>query len=103
MAVATQAKETTGILEKTFRAGEQAAKVVVNVERVKDQLTHVVEDAKTEAQRYAKRTRRAAEDLTEETAYRIKHDPFQAVALTFATGFVLGALAGWAISKKSKG
>jgi ElaB/YqjD/DUF883 family membrane-anchored ribosome-binding protein len=102
MAVAAPAKAETGLLEKTFHAGEQLAQTVVNAERVKAQLNHAVEDAKIEAQRFAKRTRRAAEDLTEETAYRIKHDPFQAVAITFGAGFALGALAGWAISRRGK-
>lgn len=102
MAVSAPAKETTGLLEKSLQAGEQLAQTVINAERIKTQLTHAVEDARTEAQRFAKRTRRAAEDLTDETAYRIKHDPFQAVAITFGAGFVLGTLAGLIVSRRGK-
>ena len=95
-------KESTGILEKSLHVGERVAQAVIQTERFKDQFTHVVEDAKTEAQRAIKRTRRAAEDLTEDTAYRIKHDPFRAVAYTFGAGFALGALVSWAVTRHQK-
>ena len=95
-------KESTGILEKSLHVGERVAQAVIQTERVKDQLTHAVADAKTEAQRYAKRTRRAAEDLSEDAAYRIKHDPFRAVAYTFGAGFALGALVSWAVAQRKK-
>ena len=48
-----------------------------------------------EARRIAKRGRYAAEDLVDETTYRIKRDPLRSVAITFAIGLGVGALAGW--------
>ena len=102
MTATAPTKEATGILEKTLHVGERVAQAVIQTERVKDQLTHAVEDVKTEAKRYAKRTRRAAEDLSEEAAHRIKHDPFSAVAITFGAGFLLGTLVSWAVAQRSK-
>ncbi len=106
MTATAPTKESTGILEKSLHVGERVAQAVIQTERVKDQLTHAVEDlkedVKAEAQRAIKRTRRAAEDLTEDTAYRIKHDPFRAVACTFGAGFALGALASWAVTRRQK-
>jgi len=57
--------------------------------------SHAVEDAMTEARRMAKRGRYVAEDLVDETAHRIKRDPFRSVAITLAVGLGIGALAGW--------
>ena len=102
MTTTAPTKESTGILEKSLHIGERVAHAVIQTERVKDQLTHAVEDAKTEAQRALKRTRRATADLNEDTAYRIKHDPFRAVAYTFGAGLALGALISWAVARQSK-
>ena len=49
----------------------------------------------TEAKRFAKRGRYAAEDFIDDAAYRVKRDPFRSMALGFAIGLSLGALIMW--------
>ena len=46
------------------------AQVAAEASRLKDAASHAVEDAVTEAKRFAKRSRYIAEDLVEETARR---------------------------------
>jgi ElaB/YqjD/DUF883 family membrane-anchored ribosome-binding protein len=43
----------------------------------------------------ARRGRAATEDLVDDAAYRIKHDPIRSVAMGLAIGFGLGALVVW--------
>lgn len=80
------------LLEKAAHAGAQVAQAAVAAERVKERINHAVEDSVTAARRTARRTRYAAEDLVDETAYRIKREPLRAVAVMFSVGFGLGAL-----------
>ncbi|MFN7947574.1 MAG: hypothetical protein U0Z53_19650 [Blastocatellia bacterium] len=88
------------ILEKAAHAGAaHAAQVAVTAERVKEQLNQVVEDSLNAARRTARRTRYAAEDLVDETTYRIKREPLRAVALVLGIGFGLGTLAGALITR----
>jgi len=47
------------------------------------------------ARRLARSGRRAAEDLLDDTAYRIRRAPLHSVAICFVIGLGLGALAGW--------
>src|SRR4029450_6163442 len=63
--------------------------------RLKTAASHAVEDAVTEAKRFARRGRYAAEDLMEDAAHRVKRDPLRSVAFGFVLGLSLGALAVW--------
>ena len=87
--------EKSGLLGKAVNAGERVVELGAEASRLKVRASHAVEDAVTEARRLAKRGRYAAEDLVDETAYRIKRDPLRSVAITFAVGLGVGALAGW--------
>ena len=87
--------EKGSLLGKAVHAGERVIQVGAEASRLKVKASHAVEDAMTEARRIAKRGRYAAEDLVDETAYRIKRDPLRSVAITFAVGLGVGALAGW--------
>ena len=49
-----------------------------------------------------KRGRYAAEDIVEDTAHMIKHDPFRSVGVAFGIGFGLGAILGLLVACKSK-
>jgi hypothetical protein len=51
------------------------------------------------ARRLALRGRRAAEDLLDDTAYRVRRDPLRAVAVCFVIGVGLGMLAGWRVTR----
>src|SRR5262249_51630798 len=70
--------------------------------RLKTAASHAVEDAVTEAKRFAKRGRYAAEDLMEDTAHRVKRDPLRSVGFGFAVGFSLGALAVWVANARGQ-
>ena len=87
--------EKKSLLGTAVHVGERVAEIGVEAARLKARASHAVEDTMVEARRMAKRGRYAAEDLVDETAYRIKRDPLRSVAITFAVGLGIGALAGW--------
>ena len=95
--------DKASLIGKAVHAGERVIQVGVEAARLKVQASHAVEDAMVEARRLAKRGRHAAEDLVDDTAYRIKKDPLRSVAITFAVGLGIGALAGWLAGRNGKG
>ena len=90
-----EANQRNSLLDKATQFGERLAQVGGDAARLKSVASHAVEDAVTDAKRFAKRGRYAAEDLIDDAAYRVKRDPFRSVALGFAIGFSLGALTIW--------
>jgi ElaB/YqjD/DUF883 family membrane-anchored ribosome-binding protein len=90
-----EANQKSSLLDKAAQLGERLVEVGGDAARLKSVASHAVEDAVTEAKRFAKRGRYAAEDLIDDAAYRVKRDPFRSVALGFAVGFSLGALVIW--------
>ena len=88
-------EEKSGLLGKAVHAGERVVELGAEAARLKVRASHAVEDTMVEARRLAKRGRYAAEDLVDETVYRIKRDPLRSIAVTFAVGLGIGALAGW--------
>src|SRR5499433_719061 len=90
-----EANQKSSLLDKAAQLGERLVEVGGDAARLKSVASHAVEDAVTEAKRFAKRGRYAAEDLIDDAAYRVKRDPFRSVALGFAIGFSLGALVIW--------
>ena len=94
--------EKGSLLGKAVHAGERVIQVGAEASRLKVQASHAVEDAMIEARRLAKRGRYAAEDLVDETTYRIKRDPLRSVAVTFAVGLGIGALAGWLAGRNGR-
>jgi ElaB/YqjD/DUF883 family membrane-anchored ribosome-binding protein len=89
------------LLGKAVHAGERVIEVGAEAARLKVRASHAVEDAVLEARRLAKRGRYAAEDLVDDATYRIKRDPLRSVAITFAVGLGVGALAGWLAGRNS--
>jgi ElaB/YqjD/DUF883 family membrane-anchored ribosome-binding protein len=69
---------------------------------LKTTASHAVEDAVSEAKRFAKRSRHAAEDLMEDAAYRVKRDPLRSVGLGLAIGLGMGALAVWMATRNAR-
>jgi len=92
--------EKITLLGKTTQVGEHLAEVGDKVARLKTAASHAVEDAVTEAKRFAKRSRYAAEDLVEDAAHRIKHNPLRSVGVSAAIGLGTGALAVWLATHK---
>jgi len=90
-----EASQKSSLLDKATHFGERLVQAGGDAARLKSVASHAVEDAVTEAKRFAKRGRYAAEDLIDDAAYRVKRDPFRSVALGFAIGFSLGALIIW--------
>jgi ElaB/YqjD/DUF883 family membrane-anchored ribosome-binding protein len=87
--------EKNTLLGKATQVGEQLAELGDKAARLKTEASHAVEDAVTEAKRFAKRSRYAAEDFVEDAAHRIKHDPLRSVGLGVAIGLCIGALVVW--------
>src|SRR5216684_3203602 len=94
--------EKSSLLGKAVHAGERVVELGAEASRLKVRVSHAAEDAMTEARRMVKRGRNAAEDLVDETAYRIKRDPLRSVAITFAVGLGVGALAGWLAGRSGR-
>src|SRR6266404_281725 len=91
-----------GLLRKAVHVGERVVELGAEASGLKVRASHAMEDAMTEARRLAKRGRYAAEDLVDETTYRIKRDPLRSVAITFAVGLGVGALAGWLAGRSGR-
>ena len=94
--------EKSSLLGKAMHVGERLVEVGGEATRLKTAASHVVEDAVTEAKRVAKRSRYAAEDLMEDAAHRVKHDPLSSVGLGFAIGLGMGALAVWMATRNAR-
>lgn len=90
--------------EKDFikEATEKIAQTGLDVEKLKEKASHVIEDGITDAKRMIKKGRYAAEDLVDDTTHYIKHDPWRSVGVTFAVGFGLGAIVGLLLARETK-
>lgn len=86
----------------TAQVGEQLAYAGMEVDRMKVKMAQAVDDGVDAARKAVKRSRHAAEDMIDETAYKIKHDPLQSVAITFGIGLGLGVLIGWILGREKK-
>jgi ElaB/YqjD/DUF883 family membrane-anchored ribosome-binding protein len=84
--------EKITLLGKAMHVGECLTEAGDKAAHLKTEASHAVEDAVTEAKRFAKRSRYAAEDFMEDAAHRIKHDPLRSVGLGIAIGLGIGAL-----------
>jgi ElaB/YqjD/DUF883 family membrane-anchored ribosome-binding protein len=95
-----EANQKNSLLGKVTHFGERLGQVGGDAGRLKTAASLAVEDAVTEAKRFAKRGRYAAEDLMEDAAHLVKRDPFRSVGLGFAIGFCMGALALWIATRR---
>ncbi len=91
-----------GFFKEAVGVAEQAANAAFDVEKLKLAASHVVEDKMADARRMIKKGRYAAEDLVDDTAHRIKHEPFRSVGIACGVGFGLGIFAGWLVTSRFK-
>jgi ElaB/YqjD/DUF883 family membrane-anchored ribosome-binding protein len=93
--------DKNSLLEKAMHVGERLVEARGEATRLKTAASHAVEDALTDAKRFARRGRYAAEDLMEDAAHRVKRDPLRSVALGFVLGLSIGALAVWVATREA--
>lgn len=91
-----------GILKEAAGVAVKAAKAKLDVDEWKHKAEHYMEDAVDNAKRMARRGKHAAEDLIDDTEYRIKKEPFRAVGVVFGVGMGLGLMTGWMIARLTR-
>ena len=97
-----EVNEKHSLLGKDMHVRDRLAEVGGEAARLKAAASHAVEDAVTEAKRFAKHSRYAAEDLMEDAAHRVKRDPLRSVALGLAIGLGMGALSVWVATRDAR-
>jgi ElaB/YqjD/DUF883 family membrane-anchored ribosome-binding protein len=88
------------ILEKTMEVRDQLG---AEVKRVKKAVADAVDSGVVAARRAVKQGRRAAEDLVDDTEYRVKQHPLSALGVTFGIGMGLGAAIGVLLARNGRG
>ncbi len=91
-----------GFIKNAIQAAEDVALAGLKVEKLKARAATAIEDGMVDAKRMVKRGVYAAEDLIDDTEYRIKKDPFASVGITFGAGIAVGAFLGWLITYKTR-
>ncbi len=91
-----------GFFGKAVGWVEDAALAGFEVEKLKTRATHVAEEGMAETKRLLKKGEHAAEDLIEDTAHKIKHDPWRSVGISLGVGFGLGILTGLLLTYQTK-
>jgi ElaB/YqjD/DUF883 family membrane-anchored ribosome-binding protein len=94
--------DKSSLLGKARHVGERLMEVGDEVSRLKTEASQAVEDRVVAARRLAKRSRYAAEDLIDDVAHHIKHEPLRSVAIGLAIGFGMGALAVWIATRTAR-
>jgi ElaB/YqjD/DUF883 family membrane-anchored ribosome-binding protein len=97
-----EGNEKSSLLGKAMHLGRRLVEMRGEASRFKTAASHVIEDAVTDAKQLTKRSRYAAEDFMKDAARRVKRDPLRSVALGFAVGLGMGALAVWVPTHNAK-
>jgi ElaB/YqjD/DUF883 family membrane-anchored ribosome-binding protein len=90
----------TEILEKNTEVHDQLG---AEIKRMNVAVTDAVEAKLGAARRAVKQGRRAAEDLVDDTEYRVKQHPFSALGISFGIGMGLGAAIGVLLARYGRG
>ena len=85
---------------KVFETPAIAEDMLREASKLGGKVTDAVKDSVRVANQQYRRSRDAAEDMLHEAKYTIKRKPFAAVAIGFASGFVLGGLFACAAMRK---
>jgi ElaB/YqjD/DUF883 family membrane-anchored ribosome-binding protein len=91
--------DKNSLLGKVRHVGERLMEVGGEVSRLKTEASQAVEDGVAAARRFARRGRATTEDLIDDAAHHIKHEPLRSVVMGLAIGFGLGALAVWLVTR----
>jgi ElaB/YqjD/DUF883 family membrane-anchored ribosome-binding protein len=86
------------VKDRIVDATRHAADLSHEARLLKSIAENVIEDGVHAAKRAMKSVQRGVEtleDFRDETAYRVKREPFKAVGLAAGVGLVLGIAAGW--------
>jgi len=83
------------LLDKGLDAIRRAAQLSHEAKRLKTLATDAVEDGLHTAKRAAITAGRNAAEFSDDIAHEVKRKPFTAMAIVFASGMLLGMLAGW--------
>jgi ElaB/YqjD/DUF883 family membrane-anchored ribosome-binding protein len=89
----------TEIIEKTIEVRDQLG---AEVKRVKEAVADAVDNGIVAAKRAVKQGRRAAEDLVDDTEYRVKQHPFGALGVSLGVGLGLGAAVGLLLARNGR-
>ncbi len=92
-------EQEEGGWKKAMLAEEKLSQMSAEATRIKERMSHAMEDGVDAARRAMRKGKYAAEDLLDETAYRIKRDPINSVAITFGVGMGLGVMIGWLLTR----
>lgn len=91
--------ETNSRMSNALETVGKIAEVGVDFRLLKKRLEDAVEDAVLDAERMAKHGRRAMEEVTEDTTYWMKKNPWQSVGYTAGAAFGIGLCVGWFTSR----
>ena len=94
--------DKNNLLGKARHIGERLIEVGGEVLRLKSEVSRAVEDGVVAARRLARRGRYATEDLIDDAAHRVKHEPLRSVAMGLAIGIGIGALALWLATRNAE-
>lgn len=82
------------------KAGDQIAETAHRASRATAAMTEAFEDSIGMAKRAVKHGCEAAEELMEDTEFRIKRHPLETVIGSFAVGAMVGIVLGWMMRRK---
>lgn len=91
-----------GFVKEAIDATGKIVNAKLDVDRLKERAAHVIEDGMVDAKRMIKKGRYAAEDLVDDTAHYIKHDPWRSVGITFGVGLGFGVIIGLLLGRRNK-
>lgn len=101
-ATKTKKTEEKGFIKEALDTTEKVIQTGFDVEDLKEKASHAIEDGIVDAKRLVKKGRYAAEDLVDDTAHYIKHDPWRSVGVTFAAGLGLGTVIGLLLARQNR-
>lgn len=90
--------QAAAVGERLADAGRRVAHMSDEVERLKATATDAVDVGIDAAKKVARSVRNHVpelDDVKDEAAHRIKHDPFAAVGVALGVGLLLGLTLGW--------
>ena len=98
-ALADEPKAT--MTDRITNGVRRAAHVSHQVRLMKSIARDAGEEGVHAAKRVAKRLRRGVDDFRDESAYRVKREPFKAVGAAAVAGLLVGVVVGWVVRRRT--